>query len=135
MSGTLPTVIQEDCKETTKYVWFYQPHVRDSIYKAPMLEICEVQIFDKLTSCITLVVPIVLNIKYCMFLCYVFLNPSNRLHVQTYMLGCETGTYDVNCSKTCSHCNNKENCGIDTGECDDNGCALPGFKSHMCNGK
>nr|XP_034320551.1 multiple epidermal growth factor-like domains protein 10 isoform X2 [Crassostrea gigas] len=46
---------------------------------------------------------------------------------------CETGTYDVSCSKTCSHCKNSETCDIDTGECDGNGCALPGFKSPMCS--
>lgn len=50
--------------------------------------------------------------------------------------GCETGTYGVNCSKTCSHhCENSENCDIDTGECDYNGCAFPGFKSLMCGGR
>lgn len=30
---------------------------------------------------------------------------------------------------------NSETCDIDTGECDDNGCALPGFKSPLCSGK
>lgn len=56
MSHTLPTVIQEDCKRTTRYVWFYQPNNRDSI--APILEICEVQVFGKLTSCVSLRVQI-----------------------------------------------------------------------------
>lgn len=50
-------------------------------------------------------------------------------------LGCEIGTYDVNCSKTCSHCKNSETCEIDSGECDKNGCAFSGFKSPMCSGK
>lgn len=63
----------------------------------------------------------------------ILLNPSNRL--QTCCLGCETGTYDINCSKTCRHCKNIETCDIDTGECDDNGCALLGFKPPMCSGK
>lgn len=91
-SSTLPTVIQEECERTARYVWFYQPHVRNLNDKVPILEICEVQIF-----------------------------------------GCETGTYDISCSKTCSHCKNSETCDIDTGECDDNGCAIPGFKSSMCS--
>nr|XP_034320549.1 multiple epidermal growth factor-like domains protein 10 isoform X2 [Crassostrea gigas] len=91
MSETLPTVIQEECERTTRYVWFYQVHIRDSNDKVPILEICEVQIF-----------------------------------------GCETGTYGVNCSKRCSHCKNNGTCDIDTGECDDNGCALSGFKSPLC---
>eukprot|EP00105_Crassostrea_gigas_P015664 XP_011432729.2 PREDICTED: multiple epidermal growth factor-like domains protein 10 [Crassostrea gigas] len=92
MSHTLPTVIQEDCKRTTRYVWFYQPTIRGGDDRVPILEVCEVQIF-----------------------------------------GCETGTYDINCSKTCRHCKNSETCDIDTGECDDIGCALPGFKPPMCS--
>lgn len=63
----------------------------------------------------------------------ILLNPSNIL--QTCYIGCETGTYDINCSKTCRHCKNSETCDIDTGECDDIGCALPGFKPPMCSGK
>lgn len=59
-SSTLPTVIQEDCKRTTKYVWFYQPKVISWNDKVPILEICEVQIFGKLKSCVTLSVSIVL---------------------------------------------------------------------------
>lgn len=30
---------------------------------------------------------------------------------------------------------NNETCDIDTGECDYNGCALPGFESPLCSGK
>ncbi|XP_052692559.1 multiple epidermal growth factor-like domains protein 10 [Crassostrea angulata] len=86
------TIIQEDCKRTTRYIWFYQPHGRDSRNSAPILEICEVEIF-----------------------------------------GCNTGSYGVNCSKTCGHCNNSETCDIDTGECDDNGCALPGLRPPICD--
>lgn len=41
------TIIQEDCKRTTRYIWFYQPHGRDSRNSAPILEICEVEIFGK----------------------------------------------------------------------------------------
>lgn len=67
---------------------------------------------------------------------YVYLkemNPRNRL--QIFYLGCNTGSYGVNCSKTCGHCNNSETCDIDTGECDDNGCALPGLRPPICDGK
>lgn len=46
-SATLPTIIQEECKKTTRYIWFYQPHERDSINNVPILEFCEVQIFGK----------------------------------------------------------------------------------------
>lgn len=55
-SATLLTLIQEECTKTTRYVWFYQPHKRDS--SSPILEICEVQVFGKLTSCVSLRVQI-----------------------------------------------------------------------------
>eukprot|EP00105_Crassostrea_gigas_P019607 XP_011438156.1 PREDICTED: multiple epidermal growth factor-like domains protein 11 [Crassostrea gigas] len=42
-SATLLTLIQEECTKTTRYVWFYQPHKRDS--SSPILERCEVQVF------------------------------------------------------------------------------------------
>lgn len=48
MSHTLPTVIEEECKRTARYVWFYQPHARDAT--VPVLEICEVQIFGWCTE-------------------------------------------------------------------------------------
>lgn len=71
MSHILPTVIQEDCKKTTRYVWFYQPHVRDA--KVPVLEICEVQIFGKMTSCVTLSeqIALIINIACCFVKCIV----------------------------------------------------------------
>nr|XP_034322282.1 uncharacterized protein LOC105327342 isoform X2 [Crassostrea gigas] len=90
VSHKIPTIIQNACEKTTRYIWFYQPRKRD--LTVPVLEICEVQIF-----------------------------------------GCETGTYTVECSKTCNHCKNNETCDIDTGECDGNGCAQPGFESPMCS--
>lgn len=36
-------VIENNCEKIARYIWFYQPHRRDA--KAPVLEICEVQIF------------------------------------------------------------------------------------------
>lgn len=59
-SHTLPTVIKEDCKRTTRYIWFYQPKVRSRDDKVPILEICEVQVFGKLTGCVTLTIQITL---------------------------------------------------------------------------
>lgn len=50
------------------------------------------------------------------------------------LLGCETGTYGINCSRTCSHCKNSATCNIETGECDVLGCALTGFKPPLCIG-
>lgn len=45
-SSTLPTDIQEECERTTRYIWFYQRQNHNSY--APILEICEVQVFGKL---------------------------------------------------------------------------------------
>lgn len=45
MSQTIPSVVQEECKKATRYIWFYQTHIIDSY--SPILEICEVQIFGK----------------------------------------------------------------------------------------
>lgn len=63
-SGVLPTVIEKDCEKTTRYVWFFQTNKRGHADTAPILEICEVQVFGKLTRCDTLYIPMVFNIKY-----------------------------------------------------------------------
>lgn len=47
MSQLSMTEITEDCNGTARYLWFYQPHVRDDLYDVPMLEICEVKVFGK----------------------------------------------------------------------------------------
>lgn len=60
-------------------------------------------------------------------------NPTNRL--QKCYLGCETGSYGDNCSRKCDHCKNSDTCDIKTGECDDNGCSLPGFRPPKCESK
>lgn len=47
-SLTLETIIQEECKKTTRYIWFYQ---RQKYYSfAPILEICEVKVYGKLVD-------------------------------------------------------------------------------------
>lgn len=51
------------------------------------------------------------------------------------VLGCNTGTYGLQCNKKCDHCKNNNTCDIDTGECDNLGCALAGFEPNMCNSK
>lgn len=63
---------------------------------------------------------------------YFTLNLSNNeIHVfknQTvlryaFLLGCDTGYYGEDCSKTCEHCINNNTFGIHNGNCDDTGCA------------
>uniref|UniRef100_K1PXV5 Multiple epidermal growth factor-like domains 10 n=1 Tax=Magallana gigas TaxID=29159 RepID=K1PXV5_MAGGI len=62
---------------------------------------------------------------------------------EVQVFGCETGFYGDNCSKSCDHCVNNKYCDIDTGQCDDLGCALqhqppscidciPGFHGPKC---
>lgn len=53
------TIIQEDCKRTTRYIYFYQTHATDSRNGAPILEICEVEIFGKTKGLNTLLTAIV----------------------------------------------------------------------------
>lgn len=129
-SATLKTVIEEDCKKTTKYIWFYQTHKINP--NGPILEICEVQVSGKLTSCVTLMIPVVLYISYC--ICCV-LHVNQRYWLHTSDLGCETGSFGDDCSRKCDHCKNSETCDIETGQCDDNGCSLSGFRPPICDGK
>lgn len=62
---------------------------------------------------------------------------------EVQVFGCKTGFYGDNCSKSCDHCVNNKYCDIDTGQCDDLGCALqhqppscidciPGFYGPRC---
>ena len=56
-------------------------------------------------------------------------NTSNR---QT---GCETGRYGRNCNNTCDQCKNRDTCDIDSGKCDDWGCARKRFSPPFCTCK
>nr|XP_022312100.1 uncharacterized protein LOC111117327 isoform X1 [Crassostrea virginica] len=51
---------------------------------------------------------------------------------EVQIFGCDTGRFGVNCSRTCDHCKNKATCGIEHGECDDYGCAVPGLQPSLC---
>lgn len=42
---TLPTIVEEDCEGTARYVWIYQSKKSGQSFEVPMLEICEVQVF------------------------------------------------------------------------------------------
>lgn len=43
---TLPTIIEEDCERTARYIWIYQSD-KPNNEKCPMLEICEVKVFGR----------------------------------------------------------------------------------------
>ena len=49
--GNVPllTILENECVETSQYVWFYQNHTAYGDF-SPILEICEVQIFGKYYS-------------------------------------------------------------------------------------
>lgn len=47
MSPNLPSVIENECLATTQYIWFYQS-LNSSEDCAPMLEICEVQVYGNI---------------------------------------------------------------------------------------
>ncbi|XP_065938298.1 uncharacterized protein [Magallana gigas] len=89
---TLPTIVEEDCERTARYIWIYQSN-KPNYDPCPLLEICEVQVF-----------------------------------------GCDSGHYGENCSSNCDHCKNNATCGIQNGECDNNGCAGPGYQPPLCKG-
>lgn len=42
---TLPTIIEEDCERTARYIWIYQSNISDYRDCCPILAICEVQVF------------------------------------------------------------------------------------------
>lgn len=46
--NTLPTIIEEDCEKTSRYLWIYQSKKPFNLDICPILEICEVQVFGKL---------------------------------------------------------------------------------------
>ncbi|XP_061185080.1 multiple epidermal growth factor-like domains protein 11 [Saccostrea echinata] len=52
--------------------------------------------------------------------------------IQIY--GCPTGTFGTNCSQNCSHCKNTLTCDVETGACDNDGCAREGFEGSLCKG-
>nr|XP_022306194.1 neurogenic locus notch homolog protein 1-like isoform X2 [Crassostrea virginica] len=51
---------------------------------------------------------------------------------EVQVFGCEPGKYGVNCTMTCSHCKTNVSCGIVKGECNDAGCAYPGYRTPYC---
>ncbi|XP_065938287.1 protein draper-like [Magallana gigas] len=73
---------------------------------------------------------------------YIWIYQSNISHFsdpcpilaicEVQVFGCETGHYGEDCAKKCDHCKNNATCGIQNGECDDNGCASPGYQPPLC---
>lgn len=71
MSHTIPTVVQEECKKATRYIWFYQTHRIDS--SSPILEICEVQIFGKFEE-LELLSSLIASLLNCLVFVFSFNN-------------------------------------------------------------
>lgn len=51
-----------------------------------------------------------------------------------FFTGCDVGYYAENCSDRCDHCKNSASCGIQHGDCDENGCVYPGYQPPLCKG-
>lgn len=51
---TLPTILEEGCDRTARYIWIYQSN-KSGLEKdvSPILEICEVQVFGNLYTLFT----------------------------------------------------------------------------------
>lgn len=73
--------------------------------------------------------------KWYHFFCFLFtlFNKLADLFFFLFHPGCDVGFYGENCSKTCGLCNSGT-CDIVTGQCDELGCALPGFQASACIG-
>ena len=46
--------------------------------------------------------------------------------------GCLLGKYGENCTKICNHRKNNLSCDTQSGRCNSEGCALPGFQMPYC---
>lgn len=134
-SRNLPTVIEKECRATTQYIWFYQPY-RSSTDCAPMLEICEVQVY----GC-----DVGFYGEGCSKTCGLCQSGTcdivtgqcdqfGCIHVgfqAPICTECDTGFYGRNCTKQCSkYCKNKT-CDRTSGTCLE-GC-VKGYTGFNCN--
>nr|XP_022312496.1 uncharacterized protein LOC111117633 [Crassostrea virginica] len=131
----LPTIIEEDCERTARYVWIYQKNKLDG--DCPMLEICEVQVFGCETG---------IDKEQCQKPCThcndsSYCNPVSRScnsegcafpgYQAPLCQDCVDGHYGENCEKKCSvYCKN-QSCERTTGICT-HGCQWGYTESH-CN--
>nr|XP_022302262.1 angiopoietin-1 receptor-like [Crassostrea virginica] len=132
---TLPTIIENHCERTARYVWIYQDKSWSG--EVPMLAICEVQVLGCFLG------------EYgenCTKICN---HCKNNLSCDTesgrcnsegcalsgfqmpYCQNCSSGLYGVYCEKTCSEFCKNENCDKTTGTCA-NGCRS-GYTGRHCN--
>nr|XP_034319766.1 uncharacterized protein LOC105348378 isoform X2 [Crassostrea gigas] len=134
---TLPTIVEEDCERTARYIWIHQTNKGNKDEWCPMLEICEVQVF----GC---------DVGYygenCSDRCYHCKNNAtcgiqhgdcddsgcvNPGKQPPRCKGCIIGMYGINCENNCSLYCAYGDCDRTTGTCLD-GCKS-GFIGRFCN--
>uniref|UniRef100_K1R1V0 Tyrosine-protein kinase receptor Tie-1 n=1 Tax=Magallana gigas TaxID=29159 RepID=K1R1V0_MAGGI len=134
---TLPTIVEEDCERTTRYIWIHQTNKGNKDEWCPMLEICEVQVF----GC---------DVGYygenCSDRCYHCKNNAtcgiqhgdcddsgcvNPGKQPPRCKGCIIGMYGINCENNCSLYCAYGDCDRTTGTCLD-GCKS-GYIGRFCN--
>ncbi|XP_061190208.1 multiple epidermal growth factor-like domains protein 6 [Saccostrea echinata] len=132
----LPTVLTNDCRGTSRFVWFYTTNVLYSGDTVPMLEICEVQIFGCQTGFYG---------ENCSLTCDHCMNPSSCdidsgecdisgcAHAGLQPPTCTTcapGMFGGNCTGICSvHCHPPASCGFKDGNCT----CEQGWKGSKCD--
>lgn len=134
-SQNLSSIIENECRATTQYIWFYQPY-KSPDDCAPMLEICEVQVYGCRVGfygegCL----------KTCGVCksrtCDIVTGQCDRfgcIHAgfQAPMcIECNTGFYGFNCTAQCSKYCKNNTCDRTTGTC--LGGCVKGFTGFNCN--
>ncbi|XP_078327444.1 uncharacterized protein LOC144623123 [Crassostrea virginica] len=130
---TLPSIIQNECEMTIRFVWIYQDNILDG--PCPMLEICEVQVFGCKTG-------------HYGFDCGKTCNHCKNNETCNIDTGqcdisgcainfspplcneCAKGYYGNGCSEVCGHCVDKNGCHHINGTCL-NGCKK-GYMGNLC---
>ena len=141
-NNKLDNILQNDCERTAQYVWIYQNNTKHG--PCPMLEICEVQVFGMFRCKTNDTIYTFNTLPYMQLrnlICFQdrWLYKSRTiwwtyLYLFEIYVGCDTGKYGNNCSKSCDHCHNKYHCGIVSGKCDQSGCANKNFLPPFCEG-
>nr|XP_022312103.1 receptor-type tyrosine-protein phosphatase U-like [Crassostrea virginica] len=127
---TLPTIIENSCIATARYIWFYQPNKNNVV---PMLEICEVQVFgcdtgwfgfdcsEKCDHCMNNATCGIEQGECDTFGCAHF-----GVQPPLCKENCLSGFYGKDCSESCGHCLGHSACDPVDGSCS-NGCE-PGWQ-------
>ncbi|XP_065941041.1 uncharacterized protein [Magallana gigas] len=133
----LPTIVEEDCERTARYIWIYQSN-KSYHDLCPVLEICEIQVYGCETvhygeNCSS-------NCNHCQNTATCGITNgecddngcASPVYQPPLCKECKTGYYGEDCSKKCDHCKNNASCTLQSEECDALGCAYSGHQPPSC---